>query len=72
MVKKIKKEHFDEENLYNHQGFSYGEEWIYGANFIIVISSDILEDEIIFSPPIITHSINGVEYNIYKPVFEPR
>lgn len=51
MVKKIKKEHFDEKNLYNHQGFSYGGEWIYGANFIIVISSNILEDEIIFSPP---------------------
>ena len=72
MVRNIKKEHFDEENLYNHQGFSYGNEWIYGANFIIVISSEKLQEEITFSPPKITHSIDGDEYNIYKPILEPR
>ena len=67
MVKNINRGHFFQDNLYNHEPFIFEDSWIYGGNFILVITSEKIKNNISFSQKKISNSINGIIYNIYNP-----
>ena len=67
MVNPINRANFFQNNLYNLDGFSFGERWIYGGNFIVVITSEEIEENITFSQKKISPPINEIKYHIYNP-----
>lgn len=51
MVKNINRGHFFQENLYNNEPFIIENSWIYGGNFILIITSEKIPTEITLSEP---------------------
>ena len=50
MVYPITESHFREDNLYNKEGFTKNNNYFYGANFILIITSEKIEENISFLP----------------------
>ena len=68
MVNPVTKKDFFQDNLYNIEGYAFEEKnWIYGGNFILVITSEIFDELITFSEKRISNPINGIKYHIYNP-----